>query len=270
MADPLTISPNHHRVLLVAAAPAEAKAVAAAFGHTGPRSDWERVEVAPGWSMVRSGVGKVNAGVCVAKCLGANAEPSTLVVNVGVCGALPRDEDAMLPNGSIVVGAASVYADEGVRSPTGYADMGTMGFPYWPGANVPTGGAGGAGGAGSGGCAAIVADVELVERSRSVLAAALGVGIVVGRIATVSTCSGTNAMATEIARRTGAVAEAMEGAAIGHSLARLRGSSPGFLEVRIVSNTTGDRDTQVWDLKGALSVLSRLTAALHGAAGPTA
>ena len=67
--------------------------------------------------------------------------------------------------------------------------------------------------------------------------------------------------------RTGAIAEGMEGAAIGHALARCtgRGTKPEFLEIRVVSNTTGDRGRQVWDIKGALATLTRVAAALRGA-----
>jgi futalosine hydrolase len=54
--------------------------------------------------------------------------------------------------------------------------------------------------------------------------------------------------------RTGAVAEAMEGAAVVH--AALRAGVPG-LEVRAISNTTGDRPTQRWDMPAAFAALGR-------------
>jgi futalosine hydrolase len=60
--------------------------------------------------------------------------------------------------------------------------------------------------------------------------------------------------------RTGAVAEAMEGAAVALVAHRLR---IPMAEVRVVSNTTGSRPRQVWDLKGALARLSDLAAALR-------
>ena len=98
MADRPTLFPDHQHVLLVAAAPAEAAAVAAAFDHAGPSADWERVELSPGWSLARSGVGKVNAALCVSRCLGADGEPGTLVVNLGVCGSVPdMCDDALEP-----------------------------------------------------------------------------------------------------------------------------------------------------------------------------
>ena len=111
----------------------------------------------------------------------------------------------------------------------------------------------------------------------------------VGVIATVSTCSGTDVLAGEIRRRTGAVVEGMEGAAVGltvSSVGSLLGDGGvggvggvvgvgeggmggvGFVEVRVVSNTTGDRDRQVWDIGRALGVLRevgpRVVSALLG------
>ena len=73
-----------------------------------------------------------------------------------------------------------------------------------------------------------------------------------GPIATVATCSGTGTAAEEVVARTGAIAEAMEGAAVVHAARRQRVPA---IELRVVSNTTGDRDRQRWDLTGALSVL---------------
>jgi futalosine hydrolase len=55
--------------------------------------------------------------------------------------------------------------------------------------------------------------------------------------------------------RTGAVAEAMEGAAVGLVAHRL---GIPFGEVRIISNTTGDRNLQRWDMKRALASLSEV------------
>ena len=48
------------------------------------------------------------------------------------------------------------------------------------------------------------------------------------------------------------MAEAMEGAATVHAARRLR--TPA-LEIRAISNTTGDRGAQTWDLPQGLSAL---------------
>lgn len=74
-----------------------------------------------------------------------------------------------------------------------------------------------------------------------------------GPVATVSTCSGLDSLAGQVRARTGALAEAMEGAAVGQVAHRL---GIPFGELRVVSNTTGDRPRQVWDLKGALERLA--------------
>ena len=75
-----------------------------------------------------------------------------------------------------------------------------------------------------------------------------------GRIATVATCSGSDLQAELIARRTSAIAEAMEGAAVVHAARRL---GVPAIEIRTISNTTGDRQHQQWDLDGALHAMSR-------------
>lgn len=255
MHSPLVFAPTFRHVLLVTAAPKELEAVVEGFGRTGIPDEWRRMDIAAGWSVVRSGVGKVNGAVCVSRCLEAGGEPGTLVINVGLCGALPRGdaEGGMLPVGSVVVGSASVYADEGVDAgPAGFTDMAAMGFGYFPGAD-----------AGGRGCSMIDADGEMTRGVADRLRAGGGVRVHLGRIATVSTCSGTDALAQETARRTRSIAEAMEGAAIGHALIRLRGRANGFLELRVVSNRTGERANQAWDLPGALATLTRVVATLR-------
>ena len=73
-----------------------------------------------------------------------------------------------------------------------------------------------------------------------------------GPIATVATCSGTDEAACQVEQRTGAVAEAMEGAAVVHAAYRL---GVGAIELRTISNTTGNRQPQVWKLDDALAAL---------------
>jgi nucleoside phosphorylase len=102
--------------------------------------------------------------------------------------------------------------------------------------------------------ARVVVPGWLVERLREVDGAAK-----VGGVATVSTCSGTDVLAARVCERTGAVAEAMEGAAVALVGARL-GVAAG--EVRVISNTTGERSRQVWDLPTALRGVERFAARL--------
>lgn len=226
-----SISVAGRGILLVAAHPKEVDAVVRGLGGEpadlapGPAA-WAPCCARAGFDVVQSGVGKANAAGCLARTL----DPARhhVVLNVGVAGVLPGVHG--LGIGNVVLGSESVFADEGIAREDGFQDLAAMrlGEPALAGAGVRFPG-----------------DARVLERLRP----AAGV---VGPIACVSTCSGTDALAAEVARRTGAIAEAMEGAACALVAARL---GVPFAELRVISNTTGDRARQVWDLAGALRVL---------------
>ncbi len=198
---------------------------------------------APDWTLIRApvtpmgldvlitGVGKSNAAAAVAR----NIEPlrHRFVLSLGIGGLLPGHA---LDLASSVLASASVFADEGAQTPDTFLDISAMGFPPAPGLT---------GSSFPGHPLAHRALRELVDA--------------VGHVATVSTCSGTGPLAREIAHRSGAMVEAMEGAAI--ALVAHRMNIP-FAEVRIVSNTTGDRAEQRWDIDGALRALERISSRL--------
>lgn len=229
------------RLLIVVAAPVEAKAILRGLG-----ADGSGIGVA--WELVRTGRHDVVVcGVGKASCAGGVArvlDPAVHrgVLSLGIGGALPGSG---LELGDIVIGRASVFADEGIETPGGYQGLAEMGFPV--GMGIEDDRLKGDG---------VACDLELGLGDR------LGGGVVrSGVIATVSTCSGTDVRAREVAQRTGAVCEGMEGAAAGLCARRISGAV-GFGEVRVVSNTTGDRTRQRWDLRGALGVLERIAAVL--------
>ncbi len=176
--------------------------------------------------IVVGGIGRTNAAAAVTEAL-LRRGPFDLVVSAGVAGALPGSG---LRLGDLVVADGCVYAEEGVIQPDGFRTMDAVGFPLGPfaGNRVPT--------------SDRVATLAPEGARR-------------GAIATVATCSGTDAAAAEVVRRTGAVAEAMEGAAVVHAALRL--SVPGG-EIRAISNDTGDRPRQRWDLDAAFAALRRL------------
>lgn len=213
--------------LLLTAAPRELASLAAAWPGTPlPTENFTPARVSGRLSLASSGVGKVNASIAVAMLARGN-EPLD-IINIGLCGSLPCGDGA--PSiGDIVLASASIYADEGVATPGGFLHLHQVGFPI-----------GGPAFAGS----SITPDPDLLDR----IEPALGTGFRRGAVATVSTCSGTDQLAAEVHARTGAIAEAMEGAAIGHAAALLGGGRLRFAEVRVVSNTTGDRERQRWDL----------------------
>lgn len=181
-----------------------------------------------------AGIGRSNAAAATAERLALAASgglPFTAALSVGIAGALPGSG---LAPGAIVVADACAYAEEGITLPGGPADMRALGFPLgdFDGNRVPV--------------------------DPALLAALRPLGVV-GTIATVASCSGADAAAESVRARTGAVAEAMEGAAVVHAARRARVPA---IEVRAVSNTTGDRQRQEWDIAAALRALGAVDAAI--------
>jgi futalosine hydrolase len=192
----------------------------------------EAIGTVPGGWVAVGGIGRTNAAVTTTETIMLHG-PFDAVLSAGVAGSLPGSKLAL---GATVVASACVYAEEGLITPEGFQDVGALGLPLgdFAGNGVPV-------------------DARLLDRLRPHFRC--------GPIATVATCSGTDAAALEVARRTGALAEAMEGAAVVHAARRL---DVPAIEVRAISNTTGDRRTQQWDLAGALGALG---AAVRDAVG---
>lgn len=222
------------RTLLIVAAAVEARAVLVACGldpGLGER-EWCPVGLGDRLELVVSGVGKSAAAGATGRFLDGGKHAA--VISIGVAGSLPGSG---LGIGDMVVGERCVFSDEGFLTPAGFTDIASAGFP--PG---PEGGMG------------VTPAAGLVGLLRPLSEA-------VGVIATVSTCSGTDALAAETVRRTGAIAEAMEGGAVGVTAARVD-AGVWFSELRVISNTTGDRDRQEWDLRGATARLGEIVARL--------
>ncbi len=229
------------RALIVVAVSAEANALRRGLGlpETTHTPDWARHELNDRFDLVVGGVGKSNAAGATARTL--DPMRHACVLNLGIAGALPAHESPAI--GSLVLGSRAVLADEGMRTPgdDGFRTLAQMGFaPIDPDNN----------GDGMG----VDADPSLLDALRLADTAAM-----VGPIATVSTCSANDALADEIAHRTGAIAEAMEGAAVA-TVANTLGVR--FLEARTISNATGDRAQQRWDIAAALATLTRFVALL--------
>jgi futalosine hydrolase len=138
-----------------------------------------------------------------------SASPADAVIVCGVGGAYPSSR---LETGDVVCASTESYGDLGAESPDGFLDMGALGF------------------------SAIDLTLDLFPAVRRV------------PFVTCATCTGTDARAAEIERRTGGAVESMEGAAIVH-VARLMGVRVG--EVRGISNRAGLRDRASWRLDEA-------------------
>ncbi len=215
--------------LLAVAATIELEAIAGGLGLAKPDSvsRWSMIPLLPGLDAVLTGIGKANAAGAVARVL--DPARHTGVLSLGIGGSLPGGP----PPGSLVLGESSVFADEGLGAPDGFQTCRAMGFPL------------------------IAGETDAIGPDPAWLGAWRGRVDLVAPIATVSTCSGTDALAREVGRRTGASVEAMEGAAVG-LVARAIDPAIAFAELRVVSNTTGDRPDQRWDLRLALTELGRV------------
>lgn len=173
--------------------------------------------------VLAGGVGRTNAAVSTTMAMLEHG-PFDVILNVGIAGILPGND---LNIGDVVIADRCIYMEEGIQTPEGFLTTESMGFPLgdFTGNEVPVG-------------------KGLVERCPDQYRR--------GPIATVATCSGTNEQAEKVHERTGALAEAMEGAAVVHAALRL--GTPG-LEVRSMSNFTGHRANQQWDIQSALKPL---------------
>lgn len=212
--------------LLVIAAPKEVRAVLDGLGISTPIPDpWTLLPLNPVADLVRSGVGKAAAAGAVARWF--DPERHAGVLSVGIAGALPA---SWLELGAAVLAEPSLFADEGVLTPKGFLSLDKMGFG---------------------------ADAPVTHPDPGVRQAWTGLVDAIAPVATVSVCSGADALAHEVARRTGAKAEAMEGAACGMAARRIDPQAR-FAELRVISNTTGNRDRQVWDLGLAVARLGEV------------
>ncbi len=223
--------------LLIVAAPTEANALLEGFGcseeqrtHTA-HTFWQPLRIRDNLSMVLSGVGKANAAAALAWAIASQPSdrPKPVVLSIGLAGALPAHPAMSV--GQVVCADCCHLADEGVQTDNAFHSLADLGFP----ASKNRG--------------------ETFSCSTDMVALLAPLADRLGSCATVSTCSGTDDRAAAIASRTGAVAEDMESAAVGLAAAQL-GLDFGCL--RVISNTTGHRNTQRWDLDAALARLTRL------------
>lgn len=226
------------RILIAVAAAREAEAVLRALAPNAPGAvppdEWGVISVGR-VDVVRTGVGKSNAAGATARFL--DGARHRLAINVGIGGALPGSGLSVL---DAVIASECVFADEGVRTPDRFLMLSEVGFPCMAGRRD-----------------SVASDAGVMRE--------LGIGgACVGAIATVSVCSGTDELAAEIRDRSGALAEGMEGAACGLVAAR---AGVRFAELRVISNRTGRREAQGWNLEGAFERLSEILGPMRAVCG---
>lgn len=221
-------------------------------------------EARAGIVLIAGGIGRSNAAAATTEAILRHG-PFDGVLSAGIAGALPEADGAgpALPLGAVVLASACVYVEEGLAGPEGFLDMRALGggrlrLGDFEGNVVPVD---------DGMLARATGELgaRCAPTARAARDPAPVLAWAVGPVATVATCSGTDAAALEVLRRTQAMAggpalaEAMEGAAVVHAARRL---GVPAIEIRAISNNTGDRQRQRWDIELGLASLGRATGAV--------
>jgi futalosine hydrolase len=211
-------------LLVVTAVNAERDAVAQGLGVI------EQCKVGPyeaisgaGVTIVAGGVGPAAAAAATATALSLAPGGYALVVSAGIAGGFAGRAAV----GDVVEATLIVAADLGAESPDGFLTLEALGF-------------------GSGEMAATPLGIRAARR---------------GPVLTVSTVTGSESRAAELAAR-GGYAEAMEGFGVAEAASR---HGVPVAELRAISNQVGLRAAATWDIPGALAALTRAAGELTGA-----
>jgi futalosine hydrolase len=172
-----------------------------------------------------AGVGPIAAAVSTATELVTATSGYDLVVSAGIGGGFANQAEI----GSIVVGSEVIAADLGAQTPNGFISLDELGFGRNKG------------------------QIDQTLASRLVDRLSTKLSVHYGPILTLSTVTGTEATAIELAQRvTGAAAEAMEGYGVAEAA---NSSGIPFIEIRAISNLVGPRDRAAWRIGDALAAL---------------
>lgn len=249
---------EENSLLLAVASSGETQAVLAALGHSAPATgnpgepgdfslasaqdsraaspgeslgDWQALHF-PRFSLLQTGVGKANAAGAVARTLTharASGKNYAGVLSFGIAGSLKQDSVKIAQT---VFASKAVLADEGTPLING-CDWTSLERSGWAQTDFDT-------------CLFSASNWAQYLQEKADHS---------GPIATVSTISGSDQIAADYFKRTGALAEAMEGAAIAQVCAKFE---LAFAELRVISNYCGNRDIHKLDIPASFKRLKEL------------
>ncbi len=183
------------------------------------------------------GVGKTAAAITLTERLTRGPRPD-LVVLFGVCGAYPADHltgtSPPLATLDLCLVADDLLADDGVEMTARYASIAELGLGF-------------------------IGPFTMNESWNERLSKKLG-NVPTVRAATVSSGSASDARSLTLAWRTGASIETMEGGAVAAVCEKF---GVPLVQIRCVSNYTGDRDRGEWQLDAAVAKLQEAVLALR-------
>jgi futalosine hydrolase len=183
------------------------------------------------------GVGKTAAAMRLPAVLRAMATAKAVLL-YGIAGAFPlRHRKAAPPvkAGEVCIVGDERFGDEGVDTERGFVPIEQV----LPRVAMPSG-------APWVGSPAFPANPRIAQDAAAVLGAPVVRGV------TVSTCSGSEAASRRMHERSHADVESMEGAAVAYVCRHLE---LPLLQLRAVSNWTGDRQRGAWNVSAAVDVL---------------
>lgn len=225
---------SQKRLLIAVASSGEQSAIIDALQQKidGSAGDW-RAQHFESFSLLQTGVGKVNSAGAVTHELMEGRESGrnySAVLSFGIAGSLQSHVEI----GSSVFSTSVAFADEGTPLVAG-KDWTSLEQSGWAQTSFP---------------------IVEYDWTKHLSANADHVGI----IATVSTISGTDEIAVQYKERTGALAEAMEGAAVAQVCQRL---NIPFAELRVISNRCGNRNVNKLDIPTSFRRLRQIVAEWH-------
>ena len=172
--------------------------------------------------LCHGGIGQVSMAIQLTLILNAHTPLAVLLCGCG--GSYP---DSGLQNGDLALAKVELYGDLGVASEDKFILLSELNIPQDKElAPVAT--------------QSFLLDSDLLCWAQEILADAI-----CGTFVTVNCCSGTSALSIELQHRSGGICENMEGAAAAQVCAEFK---IPLLELRGISNPTGTRDPQRWDI----------------------
>ncbi|SHJ66959.1 futalosine hydrolase [Malonomonas rubra DSM 5091] len=172
--------------------------------------------------IAHSGVGQTAMSLQLTRLL--ERYPAKAVLLCGCGGSYP---DSTLRNGELAIATAEFFGDLGVSCEEDFIHLSELEIPQNPELELIV-------------QRSYLLPSPLVEHARKTLPQAL-----CGTFVTVNSCSGCAALSNELQQRSGGICENMEGAAAAQVCAEY---NLPLLELRGISNPTGSRDPQQWNI----------------------
>lgn len=172
--------------------------------------------------LIHCGIGQINMAIQLTQLLSTYQPDEALLCGCG--GSYPASG---LKNGDIALATTETFSDLGVSTNSQFIPLANLDLPQERQLAPPV-------------KQTFTLDQTLLNRAQKALPEAA-----CGPFSTVNSCSGYPELSLELERRSGAICESMEGAAAAQVCEKF---NVPLLELRGISNPTGTRDPQQWNI----------------------